>query len=142
MKRFLILGLLLAGCGTIDERNETWQEYYGAPAKESERKVVERKRIEYFSGDLKTVKRLGLLEKCQVRPGGARDWHDIYYIKNPTGTVTEGFVTEKGVFYRYDRLGKPERVGEYRIFDDGLKIFFGLPIKSNLVVSDIDPYKG
>jgi hypothetical protein len=61
---------------------------------------------------------------------------------NALGSKGLGMITDEGKFYRYDANGRPEIfVGEYKIVTTGLKVFFGIPIRENLDLEEIDPFK-
>ncbi len=131
----------LQGCGNIDHRSEDWQQHYGPAAADTERENLERKRIYAWEKDPRQKQRIGMLEKYRIRLKGSRDWHEMYYILNAGCTTKIGFINEDGVFFKYDREGRLQRVGEYPIIDTGLKIFYELPLNMNLALEDFDPYK-
>jgi hypothetical protein len=142
MKRLATVALLaMAGCGYQDWRPEANQYWYGKPASETSMENAERRRIYHWKTDPKLKTRVGILEKNRLRLKGTREWQDLYYIKSAGGTELLGFITEDGVFFRYDRDGKAHRVGEYKVIDTGVKVFFGFPLADNLSFEDIDPYK-
>jgi hypothetical protein len=134
-----------ASCsGTYDFRSEGWSKYYERPAEETVGPTrVDRKAIVHWADNPKNKKRVGFLHKYEVQPKGSRDVRECYYITDSAGITHVGFVTAEGVFYRFDKNGRLEEpaVGEYKIITTGLKKFYGIPLRENLDVEDIDPYK-
>jgi len=136
---------VLASCeGRPDFRSEFYAEFYQQPAEETVGpQRVGRQVITHWADNPRNKKRIGYLERYEIQPKGSRDIREGYYIRDATAVHQIGLVTAEGVFYRFDKDGRLENppVGEFKIITTGLKKFFGIPLRENLDVEDIDPYK-
>jgi hypothetical protein len=144
IRRLAILGVLLAitACsGTTSYYGEEFSNYYQSPREETSRRRLDSKEIVHWATNPKTKKRIGFYETWEISLKGSRETRECHYIKDASGIKDIGFVTNEGVFYRFDSKGEKTLVGEYTIVSTGLKIFFGIPIKENVDLEDIDPYK-
>ncbi|MBV8881923.1 MAG: hypothetical protein JO332_18335 [Planctomycetaceae bacterium] len=144
MKRLaLILALpLFAACSDRDYYGEEFSLYYDRPATESSTTRVDKREIVYWAKNPKDKKRIGFLHQMETKVAGSRQYRDSWYILDAVEKTRLGFITNEGVFYRFDSRGQlGERVGEYKVTPTGLKIFFGIPLEHNLEVEEIDPYK-
>ena len=144
MKRLLlILALPLAvSCSDQYYRGEEFSLYYDRPATESTSTRVDKREIVYWAKNPKEKRRIGFLHQMETKVAGSRQYRDSWYIVDPLEKTRLGFITNEGVFYRFDASGKlGERVGEYKVTPTGLKIFFGFPLDHNIEVEEIDPYK-
>lgn len=139
----IVLGALaaLAGCGPLHHRSEEFSRYYGQPAAATRTENVERRKILHVKKSAGQRPRLGFLERNRIQLEGSRDWREFHYILNEGGTDRIGFINEDGGFYRYDRQGKLVWMGEYKILDTGLKLFFGLPLSETIALEAVDPYR-
>lgn len=145
MIRILSLsGLLavLAACSEANSYGEEFSLYYRRPASETRSERVERREIVHWPANPKDKKRIGFLHKYTTLVEGSRTPRDCWYIFDRYGETRIGFITAEGVFHRFDNQGRlGERVGEYTVVSTGLKVFFGIPLKENVDVEEIDPYK-
>ena len=144
IQRLAVLGALLAcsACqGTTSYYGEEFSNYYQSPREETSRRRIDSKEIVHWATNPKTKKRIGFYETWEISLKGSRETRECHYIKDPSGLRDVGFVTNEGVFYRFDSKGERTRIGEYTILSTGLKIFYGIPIKENVDLEDIDPYK-
>lgn len=133
---------LLAGCtSNVHWVGEGWKEYYGKPAKETSRRLLERKVIQHWTTDPRAKENVGMIEKYEVLFEGTRVPREYHLILNAPGTKRLGHVNEDGTFYRFRDDGGVEKVGEYVVFDTGLKVFFGYPLGDYLGFEEFDPYK-
>ncbi len=135
-----LAALCAAGCGTRDWHGEAFSHYYAPPSKETGQQLEERQAILHWKKDPRDKKRIGYLEKYTIRLEGSREPHDLYYIRDASGMKTLGYINENGVFFRYTRDGRAERVGEYPIRDVGIRVFYDLPKGDNLAFEDIATY--
>ena len=143
MIRIALAGLaavIAAGCGTHDWHGEAFSKYYPPPSKETGQQLEERQAIMHWTSNPRDKKRIGYIEKYKIQLEGSREPHDIYYIRNASGMKTLGYINENGVFFKYTNNGQVERVGEYPIYDVGIRIFYGLPKGDNLAFEDISAY--
>jgi len=144
IKRMSALAALLAtaSCGgTASFYGDEFSNYYQRPREETSRERVDSKEIVHWATNPKTKRRIGFYETWVVKLKGSRDSRECHYIKDSAGSRDIGFVTNEGVFYRFDDKGEKTLVGEYTIVSTGLKVFFGIPIRENVDLEDIDPYK-
>ncbi len=115
---------------------------YKKSAEQTRSVCVDRKEILHWSGSPKDRTRIGYLKRFETLPAGSIATRESYQIYNAVGDKSIGFITAEGVFYRFDEQGRlGQRVGEYPILPTGIKVFFGLPMRDNIVLEDIDPYK-
>ncbi|MBI4564403.1 MAG: hypothetical protein HY716_06890 [Planctomycetes bacterium] len=133
--------LALAGCGPLHWEKEAWSEYYGKPAAETERTLLERRQIIHWSSDPGRKERVGFLETYSILLEGSRVPREYHLILNGSGTERLGHINETGIFYRFTPNGEMVPVGEYPIIDTGLKIFFGFPLSDHLAFEPLDPYR-
>jgi hypothetical protein len=139
---FLVPLAALAACSDRDYHGEEFSLYYRKPAAETRSERVERKEVVHWPSSPKDKKRIGFLHRYQTQVEGSREIRDSWYIFDRYGERRIGFITNEGVFYRFDWNGRiGERVGEYTVVATGLKVFFGIPLKENVDLEDIDPYK-
>jgi len=144
MKRLaLILALpLFAACSDQNYYAEEFSLYYDRPATETTSTRVDKREIVYWGKNPKEKRRIGFLTQMETKVVGSREYRNSWYIVDPTEKTRLGFITNEGVFYRFDAYGRlGERVGEYKVTPTGLKIFFGYPLDHNIEVEEIDPYK-
>lgn len=145
MRRMLGLSTLLAGlaaCSDSHYYGEEFSLYYRHPSDRTKTGRVEHREIVHWVSSPKDKKRIGLLERHETLVEGSRTYRDCWYIFDRTGVTRLGFITQEGVFHRFDSQGRlGERLGEYTIQVTGLKVFFGIPLKENLAVEEVDPYK-
>jgi len=142
--RLAVLASLLsiAACsGTTSYYGEEWSNYYRSPREETSRRRLDSKEIVHWASSPKNKKRIGFYETWEISLKGSRETRECHYIRDSSGLKDIGFVSDEGIFYRFDSKGERTRVGEYTIVATGLKIFFGIPIKENVDLEDIDPYK-
>lgn len=138
---FALMAALGACNANIDYYPEEWKGYYREPAQETTHKRVERKEIYHWTNDPKKKKRVGFLYRYELQLAGSRGKRDYYMIYDAPGVKAVGYITQEGVFHRFDRSGRlGEKVGEYPILDIGLKIFYGYPLKDSVGLEEIDPY--
>lgn len=142
--RLAVLGALLAtascsGAGAF--YGDEFSQYYQRPREETTREPIDSKEIVHWASNPKDKKRIGFYETWVIKLKGSRDTRECHYIRNASGTKDIGFVTNEGVFFRFDDKGNRERIGEYTIVTTGLKVFFGIPISQNVDLEAIDPYK-
>lgn len=109
-----------------------------APTQQNQRQFVEQKVLWHWTVDPKKKEKIGFLDRYRIMPAGDREWRDVWTIYNRNHQAI-GFINAAGEFYRYDRGGGSNRIGEYPIFDTGLKIFFGYPLKDYLGIEDFEP---
>jgi len=122
---------------------EEWSPYYNGPAEETTSERVERREIVHWKDNPRDKKRIGFFYKYETRVAGSRTLRESWRIYDRLGNKALGLVTGEGVFIRFreeDGLLRQERVGEYPL-QTGLKIFFGIPLKENLDLEEVDPYK-
>ncbi len=144
MKRlaFLVAAAATASCsGKTSFYGDEFSQYYQHPREETTRERTDSKEIVHWAASPKDKRRIGFYETWEIRLKGSRDTRECHYIKDAAGIKDIGFVTNEGVFYRFDSAGQKTRVGEYTIVSTGLKIFFGIPIRENVDLEPIDPYK-
>jgi hypothetical protein len=145
MKRVLAASLFLipaAACSDSNYYGEEFSLYYQRPASETRTERVERREIVHWPSNPADKKRIGRLYRYETLVEGSRTPRDCWYIFDPYGKTRLGFISQEGVFYRFNSEGRlGERVGEYPIQTTGLKIFFGIPLKENVAIEEIDPYK-
>jgi hypothetical protein len=121
---------------------EEWSPYYKGPAESTRSERIERREIVHWKEDPRQKKRIGFLYKYETLVTGSRTPRESWRIYDRLGNTAVGLITGEGVFYRYDEKGYlGERVGEYPVVNTGLKIFFGIPLRENVDVEEIDPYK-
>lgn len=144
MKRLaLVLALpLVASCTDQYHYAEEFSLYYGRPATETTSERIERREIVHWAKNPKDKKRLGFLHQYETKVEGSRKFRDCWYIFDELGNTRIGFITDEGVFYRFDAYGRlGERLGEFKVTPTGLKVFFGIPQEEHLDLEEIDPYK-
>jgi hypothetical protein len=129
--------LLAAACGSYDWHGEAFKNYYAQPSRETGQELEERQAIMHWKADPKQKKRIGYLEKYAIRLEGSREPHDIFYIKDPSGRFTLGYISENGALFKYTKDGQAERLGEYPIYDVGIRVFYNLPKGDNIAFEDI-----
>ena len=142
--RLALLGVILAtaACrGTGEFYGDEFSNYYQRPREETIRKRTDSKEIVYWATNPKDKKRIGFFETWEIGLKGSRETRECHYIKDAAGIKDVGFVSNEGVFYRFDSKGALERINEYQIVTTGLKVFFGIPISQNVDLEAIDPYK-
>lgn len=139
----LLLALPLAACGGgLYFEGDAYSSYFLHPAEETTQERIDRKEIVHWGADPGSKKRIGFLYKYRTQVKGSHTHRECYYIFDRYGATRVGFVTDEGVFYRFNKLGRlGERVGEYTIVTTGLKVFYGIPLRENLDLEEIDPYK-
>ena len=138
----LLTALATASCGSnISYYGEEWSNHYQPNREETSRKRVDSKEIVYWASNPKDKRRIGFYETWEVKLKGSRGTRECHYIKDVGGIKTIGFVTDEGVFYRFDDKGNAERLNEYQILSTGFKVFFGIKISENVDLEDIDPYR-
>ena len=122
---------------------EEWSQYYKKPHDETTTERTVRREINHWTNDPKNKERVGFLFTYETQLKGGRGSRESYYIYDARGLEAVGFITAEGTFYRFDDSGrlKEPPVGTYPIIDLGLKVFFGFPIRDNLGIVKIDPYK-
>jgi hypothetical protein len=144
MKRLLALLVLplFASCTDQYYHSEEFSLYYDRPAGETTSERIERREIVYWAKNPKDKKRIGFLHQYETKVVGSRKFRDSWYIFDALGKTRIGFITDEGVFYRFDAYGRlGERVGEFKVTPTGLKVFFGVPLDHNIDLEEIDPYK-
>lgn len=144
MKRLALLLALpfFASCNDRDYYAEEFSLYYDKPATESTSERIERREIVYWAKNPKDKKRIGFLHQYETKIAGSRKFRDSWYIFDALGKTRIGFITDEGVFYRFDAYGRlGERLGEFKVTPTGLKVFFGIPLDQNVDLEEIDPYK-
>jgi hypothetical protein len=144
MKRLALLLALpfLASCTNQYYYGEEFSLYYDKPAGETTSDRIERREIVHWAKNPKDKKRIGFLHQYETKVVGSRKYRDSWYIFDSLGKTRIGFITDEGVFYRFDAYGRlGERVGEFKVTPTGLKVFFGIPLEENLDLDEIDPYK-
>lgn len=134
------VALVAVGCSNYDWHGEAFSNRYARPSRETGQELEERQAIMHWTTNPRDKKRIGYLEKYSIRLEGSRDPHDIYYIRDAAGIRTLGYITENGMFYRYTRDGQAERVGEYPIYDVGIRVFYGFPKADHLAFEDISVF--
>jgi len=132
--------LVVAGCGYRDWHSEAFSHHYPQPSRETGQALEERQTILHWTTNPRDKQRIGYLEKYTIKLEGSREPHDIYYIRDASGTKTLGYINENGAFFRYTGDGQVERVGEYPIYDVGIRVFYGLPKGDNLAFEDISTF--
>jgi hypothetical protein len=132
--------LCTAGCSNLYWHGEAFKNYYQGASKETGQTLEERQAIMHWKGNPKDKQRVGYLEKYTILLEGSRDPHTIYYIRDASGMRTLGYISENGAFFRYTRDGQAERVGEYPIYDVGIRVFYGFPKGDNLAFEDISTF--
>lgn len=138
----LALALGVSCSESANYYGEEFANYYKRPAEESTTERTDRREIVHWASNPKDKKRIGFLYRYETQPRGSRETREAYQIWNMYGNKALGMVTDEGKFYRYDANGRPEIfVGEYKIHATGLKVFFGIPIRENVDLEDIDPFK-
>lgn len=144
MKRLaLFLTLpMVASCTDQHYYGEEFSLYYDKPAGESTSSRIERREIVHWAKNPKDKKRIGFLHQYETKVVGSRKYRDSWYIFDSLGKTRIGFITDEGIFYRFDANGRlGERVGEFKVTPTGLKVFFGIPLDQNIDLEEIDPYK-
>lgn len=144
MKRLALLlaAPLFASCTDQHYYAEEFSLYYDRPATESTSERIERREIVHWAKNPKDKKRIGFLHQYETKVTGSRKFRDSWYIFDALGKTRIGFITDEGVFYRFDAYGRlGERVGEFKVTPTGLKVFFGIPLDQNIDLEEIDPYK-
>jgi len=147
MRKFALVAVLAlplgASCSySANYYGEEFANYYKRPAEEPTTERTDRREIIHWAANPKDKKRIGFLYRYETQPRGSRETRDAYQIWNVYGSRALGMITDEGKFYRYDENGRPEiYVGEYKIATTGLKVFFGIPIRENVDLEDIDPFK-
>lgn len=144
MKRLLALLVLPLAASCTDQyyHSEEFSLYYDRPAGETTSERIERREIVYWAKNPKDKKRLGFLHQYETKVVGSRKFRDSWYIFDALGKTRIGFITDEGVFYRFDANGRlGERIGEFKVTPTGLKVFFGVPLDHNIDLEEIDPYK-
>ena len=131
----------MAGCGVHDFRSEEFSHYYVQPNESQEKRNLERKRILHWTQNPKHKSEIGMMERWEITLEGSRTPREHYVILDPSGVEQIGFIDEEGRVYRFNARGERILVGEYPVVDTGLKMFFGLPLKDNLDLEDVDPYR-
>jgi hypothetical protein len=138
----LLLAVAVGSCSDYrDYYKEEFSMYYEHPREETSRRRVDSKEIVYWATNPKDKQRIGFYETWEVKLAGSRGTRECHYIKDVGGIKTIGFVTDEGVFFRFDEKGNAQRVNEYQIVATGLKVFFGIKISENLDLEEIDPYR-
>src|SRR5204863_9849941 len=144
-KRLAVLAALLASVSCTSElgyHGEEFAMYYEHPREETSRKRIDSKEIVYWATNPKDKRRIGFYETWEVKIQGSRKTRECHYIKDAGGITIIGFVTNEGVFYKFDPgSSTPRKIDEYQILSTGLKVFFGIPIRENVDLEDIDPYR-
>ena len=89
--------------------------------------------------------RVGLIEQWKIHYKGSRnshisEWDDLWHLYDARGIKMIGFITNDGTVFKFDKEGQPIRFGEWKILHTGLKMFYGLSIRSNVDFDQIDPY--
>jgi hypothetical protein len=145
MRYLLVLALLPAGLSCVDSGyyyGEEFAGYYRRPAEETSTERTDRREIVHWASNPKDKRRIGFLYQYETLVRGSRELRPAYQIWNVYGNKALGLITDEGKFYRYDANGRPEiYVGEYKIVTTGLKVFFGIPVRENVDLEDIDPFK-
>ena len=144
MKRLaLLLALpMVASCTDQHYYAEEFSLYYDKPAGETTSDRIERREIVHWAKNPKDKKRIGFLHQYETKVVGSRKYRDSWYIFDSLGKTRIGFITDEGIFYRFDASGRlGERVGEFKVTPTGLKVFFGIPLSENIDLEEIDPYK-
>ena len=136
----VLAAVIVAGCSNRDWHGEAFSKYYAPPSKETGQQLEERQAILHWTTNPRDRKRIGYLEKYKIQLEGSREPHDIYYIRNASGLKTLGYINENGVFFKYTKDGQVARIGEYPIYDVGIRIFYELPKGDNLAFEDIAAY--
>lgn len=134
--------LAAAGCSNLNWHGEAFSRYYAPPSRATGQVLDERQSILHWTSNPRDKKRIGYLEKYTIQLEGSREPHDIYYIRDASGVKTLGYINENGVFFRYTADGQADRVGEYPIYEVGIRVFFGYPKGDNLAFEDIATYEG
>jgi len=144
MKRLALLLALPMVASFTDQYYyaEEFSLYYDKPAGETTSDRIERREIVHWAKNPKDKKRIGFLHQYETKIVGSRKYRDSWYIFDSLGKTRIGFITDEGVFYRFDANGRlGERVGEFKVTPTGLKVFFGIPLDQNIDLEEIDPYK-
>lgn len=138
-----LAALPLAACSDgAGYYGEEFSNYYKGPAETTRSERVERREIVHWKDDPRQKARIGFLYKYETVVAGSRSARESWRIYDRLGNTAVGLITGEGVFYRFDEQGRlGQRVGEYPVVATGLKIFFGIPLKENVDVEEIDPYK-
>jgi hypothetical protein len=139
----VLAAIFTASCSdSANYYGEEWSPYYEHPREETSRKRVDSKEIVYWATNPKDKKRIGFYETWEVKLKGSRQTRECHYIKDSGGLTIIGFVSNEGVFYRFEPgSSTPRKIDEYQILSTGLKVFFGIPIRENVDLEDIDPYR-
>jgi len=111
MKRLaLILALpMVASCTDQHYYAEEFSLYYDKPAGETTSDRIERREIVHWAKNPKEKKRIGFLHQYETKVVGSRKYRDSWYIFDSLGKTRIGFITDEGVFYRFDASGPPRR---------------------------------
>ena len=135
--------LPLAACSDYaNYYGEEWSHHYPPRAESTRSERIERREVVHWKDDPKQKKRIAFLYKYETLVAGSRTARESWRIYDRLGNTAVGLITGEGVFYRFDEQGRlGERVGEYPIVATGLKMFFGIPLRENVDVEEIDPYK-
>lgn len=138
-----LAALALAACSDhAHYYGEEFSNYYRGPSEGTRSERIERREIVHWKDDPRAKKRIGFLYKYETLVAGSRTPRESWRIYDRLGNTATGLITGEGVFYRFDEQGRlGERVGEYPVVATGLKMFFGIPLKENVDVEEIDPYK-
>ncbi len=147
----LLAAPFLVSCGAGPHfRGEGYYHFYPMPAEENEHSLLERKQVYHWIPEQRLRKTIGFIHRELVRVKGARNARESFTIYNDIDTKPVGFVDINGIFWRFNEVGGlGERVGEYPLYNYekdyyetlGLKIFYGLDIREQIIVDDIDPYR-
>jgi hypothetical protein len=138
----LLPAVLLTSCGQPYHLGEYYSENYRGPAEKTSSERVERREIVHWKDNPRDKRRIGFLYKYETQVAGSRSVRESWRIYDRLGNTAVGLITGEGVFYRFDEEGRlGQRVGEYPVVATGLKIFFGIPLRENVDVEEIDPYK-
>jgi hypothetical protein len=140
----LLTGLLagLAACSDSHYYGEEFSNYYGPPASTTTSERVERREIVHWKENPRDKKRIGFLYKYETKVKGSRNYRDSWYIYDRLGNKAVGFITAEGKFYRFDDAGRIGAfVTENPVAVLGLKEFFGIPLRENVDLEEIDPYR-
>ena len=147
MRKLVVLAVLALplGASCVDTAHYYGEEFagnYRRNAEETSTERIDRREIVHWASNPKDKKRIGFLHRFETLPRGSRETRESLQIWNVYGNKALGMVTDEGKFYRYDANGRPEiYVGEYKIVTTGLKVFFGIPIRENVDLEDVDPHK-
>ena len=125
---------------TTSWRSEEFPDYQTHRSTEVLEEKLDQKKIVLWSVNPRDRKRIGWFEEWRVKPRGTREWRTVYRIYEVRGVDMIGFLSQDGAVFKFDRAGRAERLGEFKVLTTGIKVILGLDLSAQVEFEEIDPY--